>query len=433
MRAEGRGHVGVAVGRPYLGPSEPCHVPTVGTSPGAVRAERPVIPELRTHPADPVGASPGPASGERRGQEERSARHLAIPAGTVDDTEQLEDTRPRNGSMKNQPVFGPVLPGTMKAWVLARYGSPDDLELRDVPFPPFRDDHEVLVRVSAASVNPTDRFLLKPPIILRRGRGLVRPKSGRMGSDLAGRIEVVGRDVKDLHVGDEVFGIGRGSFGQYAIADETQVVRRPSRLTIEQAAAAPIAGVTAFQGLCDKAELRAGQRVLINSASGGVGTFAVQIAQALGAEVTAVCSPPNMEMVRSLGIARVVDYTREDFTQSGECYDVIFDTQLNHSLRAYRRVLSPKGVLVVIGAGSGNFLGIIGRLIKVTLGTRIMGPRSKFFIASVKTGSLTALGRFLEAGTVTPVIDRRYPFAQVPDAVKYLLEGHARGKIVVTM
>ena len=321
----------------------------------------------------------------------------------------------------------------MKAWVLERYGPPEGLKLKEVPLPAFRDDHEVLVRVQSASVNPADRHMLNPPFLFRRRRGFLRPKKGRVGIDLAGRVEVVGTGVKELHVGDEIFGVGTGAFGEYALADETEVALKPTRLTFEQAAAVPIAAITALQGLRDKAQVRPGQRVLINGASGGVGTFAVQIAKSLGADVSCVCSTQNVEMVKSLGADRVFDYSREDFTRSGQRYDVIFDTQLNHSLAAYRRALNPHGLLLLVGAGPGTGTRLIGRLIKTSLAASIVGPRMKFFIAAVKKRDLVALTALLEAGKVTPVIDRRYPLTQVPDALRYLMEGHARGKIVVSM
>jgi NADPH:quinone reductase-like Zn-dependent oxidoreductase len=318
--------------------------------------------------------------------------------------------------MTESASSAPVRPGTMKSWMLDRYGPPESLELRDVPFPAFRDDNEVLVRVFASSVNPADRHNLKPPLILRKGVGFLRPKYGRPGLDLAGRIEVVGKNVKDLHVGDEVFGVGRGAFGEFAVSDQVEVAPKPTRLTFEEAAAVPIAGVTAFQGLRDKAHVRPGHRVLVNGASGGVGTFAVQIAKALGAAVDCVCSPRNVDQAKSLGADRVFDYSREDFTKSGQRYDVIFDTQLNHSLAAYRKTLVPHGLLLPVGAGPGSIGRVLPRLIKNMLGSRIMGPKSTFF----------------EEGKVTPVIDRRYAFDQVPDAFRYLMEGHARGKIVIT-
>jgi NADPH:quinone reductase-like Zn-dependent oxidoreductase len=321
----------------------------------------------------------------------------------------------------------------MKAWVLDRYGPPERLAYRDVAFPSFRDDHEVLVRVRATSINPADRHALKPPIFFRRGQGLLRPRDGRPGLDLAGTVELVGKDVTDPKVGDEVFGVGRGAYGEYAVADFSQVTQRPTRLTFEQAAAVPIAAVTALQGLRDKAEVRPGQRVLVNGASGGVGTFAVQIAKWLGADVSAVCSPPNVELNRTLGARRVFDYTKEDFTRSGERYDVIFDTQLNHRLSAYRRSLTPHGLLLVVGGGPGSVGRILPRLLMTMLGSRVVGPRAKFFIAKVTTANLKVLRDLLDAGTVTPVIDRTYPLDQLPDALRYLIAGHARGKIGVTV
>ncbi len=321
----------------------------------------------------------------------------------------------------------------MKAWVRDRYGPLENLALRDVPFPAFKDDHEVLVRVLASSVNPADRHNLDPPLLFRKGHGFLKPKSGAVGLDLSGRVEVVGKDVTGLHVGDEVFGVGRGAFGEYAVSDAIELAAKPSRLTFEQAAAVPIAGVTALQALRDKAQVRPGQRVLINGASGGVGTFGLQIAKALGADVTCVCSTRNVDQAKSLGIDRVIDYTQEDFTKSGQRYDVIFDTQLNHSLAAYRRVLSPHGTLLMVGAGSGSVGRVLPRLLKNILGSRIFGPKTMFFVASVRTEPLLALKGLIEAGKVTPMIDRRYPFNQLPDALRYLMEGHARGKIVITM
>jgi NADPH:quinone reductase-like Zn-dependent oxidoreductase len=318
--------------------------------------------------------------------------------------------------------------GTMKAWAYDRYGLPENLELRDVPFPAFRDENEVLVRVLAASVNPADRHALNPPFLLRRGRGFFRPTAGRLGGDLAGRIEVVGKNVKELHVGDEVFGVGRGAFGEYAVADQSQLALKPAGISFELAAAAPIAGVTALQGLRDKGQLRPGQRVLINGASGGVGTFAVQIAKSMGADVSCVCSAPNMEKARSLGADRVFDYAREDFTNSGLRWDLIVDTQLNHSLAEYRRVLNPQGTLLAIGAGAGPAGKALRRLLSLVLISRFRGPKMKFFIAAINQGNLAALTELMGSGKVTPVIDRRFPFAQVPDAMRYLLEGHARGK-----
>jgi NADPH:quinone reductase-like Zn-dependent oxidoreductase len=326
---------------------------------------------------------------------------------------------------------GTELPRSMKAWRFERSGTPDVLVLRDCPLPSFRDDHEVLVRVRAASVNPVDRHALKPPLIFRRGQGFLRPKEGRLGADFSGEVVVAGEEVKEPRVGDAVYGVGRGTFAEYAVADETQVVVKPTQLSFEQAAAVPIAAVTALQGLRDKAGVQPGQKVLINGASGGVGTFAIQIAKALGAEVTAVCSAPNAQQARSLGADRVFDYSKEDFTQSGERYDLIFDTQLNHPLKAYRRSLSPNGLLLMVGAGPGSTARILGRLLRTSMGARIVGPRAKFFVASVKKEPLNTLTEWLAAGRVTPSIDRRFPLSQVPDACRYLINGHARGKIII--
>ena len=321
----------------------------------------------------------------------------------------------------------------MKAWVQDRYGGVDTLHLRDTPLPSFRDDHEVLVKVFATSVNPADRHGLKPPLFLRRGQGLLRPKDGRRGLDFVGRVEVVGSAVTGLKVGDEVFGVATGAFAEYAVADQSQVAARPRRLTVEQCAAVPIAAVTALQALRDHAKVRPGARVLVNGASGGVGTVAVQLAKAMGADVTAVCSPPNVEQAKSLGADRVFDYSREDFTKSGLRWDVVFDTQINHPFSAYRRTLNPNGVLLMVGAGPGSAGKLLPKLLKTMLVTRLMGPPTKFFIARVKTAELDALRELLDSQNVTPVIDRQFPLAQLPDALRYLIEGHARGKIVLTV
>lgn len=331
-----------------------------------------------------------------------------------------------------RPPPAPVRPGSMRAWVFERYGPPTGLTLRDVPFPAYRDDHEVLVRVHASSVNPADLHTLRPPFFLRGGSGLLRPSAGRVGRDLAGTIEHVGSLVKDLHVGDEVFGVGRGAFAEYAIADETQVVARPGGMSVEQAAALPIAAVTALQGIRDKGGVSAGRRVLVNGASGGVGTYAVQIARALGASVSSVCSPANVEWNRAQGVERVFDYTKEDFARSGERYDLVVDTQLNHALSAYRRVLAPGGSLVVVGAGPGRAGRILTRLVKTVVGAKLVGPRVKFFVASVTREPLGTLVELFVAGKLLPAIDRRLPFAEVPEALKYLAAGHARGKVVIT-
>jgi NADPH:quinone reductase-like Zn-dependent oxidoreductase len=321
----------------------------------------------------------------------------------------------------------------MKAWTFDRYGPPDVLELREVPLSPFKDENEVHVRVRTASLNPTDKHALKPPFLFRRRTGFLRPKMGRLGGDVAGRVEAVGRNVKELRVGDEVFGVGRGTMAEYAVADQSQLALKPVAVASDQAAAIPIAATTALQGLRDKAQVRPDQTVLVNGASGGVGCFAVQIAKSLGAQVSAVCSTQNVEVARSLGAGRVFDYSNKDFTRSGQRYDVIFDTQLNHSLGAYRRVLNPGGVLMAVGAGSRPVgRALIGLLAKVA-GSRVVGPKTKFFIASINTRDLKALADLLESGKIRPLIDRSYPFDQVPSALRQLIGGHTRGKIVVNV
>jgi NADPH:quinone reductase-like Zn-dependent oxidoreductase len=320
----------------------------------------------------------------------------------------------------------------MTGWILERYGSPENLRLEEIPFPGFRDENELLLRVHAASVNPADRHMLDPPVIFRMGQGIRRPKFGRPGLDLAGRVEEVGKNVKDLHVGDEVFGVGRGAFGEYAVADASQLALKPGGVTFEQAAAVPIAATTALQGLRDRASVRPGQRVLINGASGGVGSFAIQIAKSLGAEVSAVCSSQNVALARSLGAERVFDYSREDFTRSGLRFDTIFDTQLNHSLAEYRNSLASDGILLLVGAGRGGVLRLLGQVLRTVLAARVAGPRTKFFTATVNTQDLATLAGLLESGNVAPVIDRRFPLSQVPEAFRYLIDGHARGKIVVS-
>jgi NADPH:quinone reductase-like Zn-dependent oxidoreductase len=321
----------------------------------------------------------------------------------------------------------------MRGWTLERYGSPDDLQLRDLSMPTFRDDSELLVRVFSTSVNPADKYGLKPPLFFRRGQGLLRPKDGRPGLDFAGRVEAVAPGVHDLHAGDEVFGVARGAFGDYAVADDSQVAPKPAGVSFEDAGAVPIAATTALQGLRDHAKLQSGQRVLVNGAAGGVGTFALQIARSLGAEVHAVCSTRNVELVRSLGATRAFDYSQEDFTRSGERYDVVFDTQLNHSLAAYRRVVRPGGLLLIVGGGSRAAGSLLVRLLSKSLGARVVGPRTRFFIAKVRKEDLVVLGGLLTTRAISPVIDRRFSLAQVPDALRYLIAGHARGKVVVAL
>ena len=321
----------------------------------------------------------------------------------------------------------------MKAVVQDTYGSPDVMELRDIDKPLIKED-EVLVRVRAAAVNPPDwASVTGVPYIARPSFGLRKPRNGVRGSDVAGTVEAAGKNVTRLQAGDEVFGAGTGTFAEYAVASEKNLVLKPASITVEQAAAVPMAGLTALQALRDQGRVRPGQKVLINGAGGGIGTFAVQIAKSLGAEVTGVCSTTKVDLVRSIGADHVIDYTREDFTQGDERYDFILDNVLNHSLSHLRRALSPKGTLVPNG---GQFYkrwiastGVI--LIKAPLLSLFVPQRIHPVRLSPNQDDLLALKELLESGKVTPVIDRTYPLSQTPEAIGYFGEGHARGKVVI--
>jgi NADPH:quinone reductase-like Zn-dependent oxidoreductase len=321
----------------------------------------------------------------------------------------------------------------MRAAVVDRYGPPDVVELRERDKPDLTDDG-VLVRVRATSVNPAEwHSVTGTPHLARIQMGLFKPKSDRVGVDFAGTVEAVGGDVTDFRPGDEVFGGRSGAWAEYVCVRDA-VVSKPANVTFEQAAAVGVAGLTALQGLRDKGRIRAGQKVLINGASGGVGTFAVQIAKALGAEVTGVCSTRNVDLVRSLGADHVVDYTREDFTRSGRRYDLILDVAGSRSWAECRRVLDPHGTLVIVGGPKTNrLLGPLSHVLKLRLAA--IGSRRKvvFFIAKFNRPDLEVLRELLEAGQVTPVIDRRYELSEIADALQYLGEGHAQGKVVVTV
>ena len=324
--------------------------------------------------------------------------------------------------------------GTMKAAVRDRYGSPDVVELRQIDRP-VAGDGEVLVRVRAVSVNPADWYGLTGPFIARMANGLRKPKSNRLGVDYAGTVEAVGRNVTQFRPGEEVFGARSGAFAEYVCAPEDRaVVPKPANVTFEQAAAVPIAALTALQGLRDKGQIQAGQRVLINGASGGVGTFAVQIAKSFGAEVTGVCSTRNVEIVRSLGADHVIDYTREDFTRSDERYNLLFDVAGSRSWSECKRVLDPHATLVIVGAPKGNrLIGPLGHIVKLRLASVPSSQKAVFFIAKFNKADMVVLRDLLEAGKVTPVIDRRYELSEIADAFRYLGEGHAQGKIVITV
>ena len=322
----------------------------------------------------------------------------------------------------------------MKAIVCTRYGPPGALQFADVAMPVPKDD-EVLIGIRAASVNPIDwHYMRGTPYALRLQAGLRRPNSTRLGIDVAGRLEAVGRDVTQLRPGDEVFGACRGAFAEYACASQRTVVPKPANITFEQAAAAPVAASSALQGLRDKGQIRRGQRVLINGAAGGVGTFAVQIARAFGADVTGVCSTRNLDMVRSIGAHRVVDYTEEDFTGGGQRYDLILDSVGNHPLSECRRALAAGGTLVLVGApNKGRLLGPLARMLKAVALSWFVSQKLLPFLARLNKDDLMAIRELLETGKVAPVIDRSYPLSGVPEAIRYLEEGHARGKVVITM
>ncbi|TMR14650.1 NAD(P)-dependent alcohol dehydrogenase [Nonomuraea turkmeniaca] len=330
----------------------------------------------------------------------------------------------------------------MKAIRYYRYGSPDVLALEDVDPPPVGDD-DVLVKVLAASVNPLDvHFMRGTPYLLRAQAGPSRPKSKGLGGDMAGRVEAVGRNVTRFQPGDEVFG-GRGiapversaAFAEYASFRQDRMLRKkPANLTFEQAAGVPVAALTAVQALRDKGHVQAGQKVLVNGAAGGVGTFTVQLAKAYGAEVTGVCGTGNVELVRSIGADHVVDYTQEDFTRAGRRYDLMIDMAGNHPLSAIRRVLAPKGVLVGVGGPvKGLWISPVIDLVKMLAYSRVISQRMTPMLARISGDDLDVLREFIEAGKVTPVIGRTYPLSAVPDAIRHLEEGHARGKVVITV
>jgi NADPH:quinone reductase-like Zn-dependent oxidoreductase len=320
----------------------------------------------------------------------------------------------------------------MRAIVYSHGASADVLKLEEIDKPLPADD-EVLIKIRAAALNPLDYHFLRHTFIRRIMAKLSKVKILKPGRDVAGEVEAVGRNVTQFKAGDEVFGGCNGAFAEYVCARESKLAIKPSKVSFEEAAATPVAGLTALQGLRDKAQLQPGQKVLINGAAGGVGTFATQIAKTLGAEVTGVCSTRNVELVRSIGVDRVIDYTREDFTSNGKQYDVIFDLVANHSFAEHRRALTPKGIY--IGAGmiglSGSTFGLLSRLIPELVRWRFVSQKSVSLMAKLDTDDLNVLGALIAEGKVKPVIDRRYRLSEVPDAVSYLEEGHARGKVII--
>jgi NADPH:quinone reductase-like Zn-dependent oxidoreductase len=319
----------------------------------------------------------------------------------------------------------------MKAIVHTTYGSPDVLQLKEVE-KPLPQDHQLLIKVQAASVNTLDLTLRGPFLARILTGGLLKPKDPRLGVDLAGRVEAVGSNVTQFQPGDEVFGRGRGAFAEYVCAREEAVVLKPPALTFEAAAAVPVAALTALQGLRDKGQIQPGQKVLIQGASGGVGTFAVQMAKSFGAEVTAVCSTRNVDMVRSMGADHVIDYTQEDFTQSGQRYDLILAVNGYHPIFAYRRVLNPMGRYIMVGASKAHiYQALLQIMLLGPVISRIGRQPMRFFITKPDQKDLVFIKELLEAGKVVPMIDRRYPLSETAEALRYLEEGHVRGKVVI--
>jgi NADPH:quinone reductase-like Zn-dependent oxidoreductase len=318
----------------------------------------------------------------------------------------------------------------MKAIVYHNYGSPDVLRCEEIE-KPTAGDHEVLIKVRAASVNPFDwRLMRGKPLFLRLMiGGLRKPKITRPGREAAGQVEAVGRNVTQFKPGDEVFGACPGAFAEYVCAAEDRLVLKPANISFEGAAAVPVAAITALQGLRDKGRIQRGHKVLVDGASGGVGTFAVQIAKSFGAEVTAVCSTRNLDTARSIGADHVIDYTRDDFTQRGQRYDLIIAANAYHSIFAYRRALSQDGIYVMAGGGWAQ---IFQALLLGPLLSLIGRKKMYFLMAKIDKKDLVLLKDYLATGKIVPVIDRRYPLSDVVEAVRYLEEGHARGKVVIT-
>jgi NADPH:quinone reductase-like Zn-dependent oxidoreductase len=323
----------------------------------------------------------------------------------------------------------------MKAIVYRCYGSPDVLKVENIA-KPSAADKRMLVKVHAASVNPLDwHYMRGEPYLMRLGVGIGTPDDIHMGVDFSGTVVSVGKDVTRFKPGDEVFGGRDGAFGEYvSVAEKGSVAIKPANITFEQAAAVPIAAVTALQALRDKGKIQPGQTVLINGASGGVGTFAVQIAKSYGAKVTGVCSTRNLALVRSLGADRVIDYTQEDFTKGSQRYDLIIDTVSTHSLSDYRRALNPHGSLVIVGSlDRGRWLGPLAGTIDAWLYSPFVSQKFIFLFAQLNPEDLDVLRDLMREGKITPVIDRQYALSEVPEAIRYLEQGHARGKVVVTV
>ena len=319
----------------------------------------------------------------------------------------------------------------MRAIIRTKYGSPDVLELRETD-KPTPTDNQVLVKVQAAALNPLDWHALrgKPFLVRLMGFGLLNPKHQILGADMAGRVEAIGKDVTQFKVGDEVFGSGMGGFAEYACFRQDNLALKPTALTFEQAAAVPVAGLTALQALRDHGRMQAGQHVLINGASGGVGTFAVQITKALGAQVTGVCSGRNVEMVRSIGADHVIDYTKDEFWRNGKEYDLIVDNAAFHSISKPLRVLKSTGRYVAVG-GSSSTASILKSMILNPLISMVKHKKVVSFMANMNQPDLVFIKELLETGKVAPVIDKKYPLSETPEAIRYVEKGHTRGKVII--
>src|SRR5262245_17781127 len=320
----------------------------------------------------------------------------------------------------------------MQAIIYPEYGSPDVLQLQEVE-KPVQQDNQVLVKVYAASANPLDWHRMRgAPFLARLDGGLRKPKDPRLGADVAGQVEAVGSSVTQFQPGDEVFGCVTGAFAEYVCAPETDFALKPTNLSFEQAASVPVVAFTALQGLRDTGQIQSGQTVLVNGASGGVGTFAVQLAKSFGAEVTGVCSTRNLDLVRSIGADHVIDYTREEFTRTGQLYDLVYDAVGNRSVAEYKRVLKPQGRCVIAGFTNLSHLFehiVVGAWVS-RKGSQKIGLMG---VAKPNQQDLLFVKALLEAGNVVPVIDRRYPLRQTADAIRYLEAGHAHGKVVITV
>lgn len=336
-----------------------------------------------------------------------------------------------------EPPPPPLASGVpMKAIIYHDYGPPDVLSLADVDKPLPREK-QVLIRIRAAAANPLDwHYVRGTPYLMRIESGFRKPKDPRVGVDMAGEVVAVGSSVTQFKPGDEVFGTVNGSFAEYALTTEGRIAPKPANLTFEQAAAVPVAALTALQGLRDKGRIQPGQKVLINGASGGVGTFAVQIGKSLGAQVTGVCSTRNLELVRSLGADHVIDYTQEDFTRGTGKYDVILDNVGNRSLSEYRRVLAPTGIYVMIGAGGpddGRWIGPFGKVIHAVILSMFVDQKLGMLMSAARQADLLILKEMIESDELAPVIDRTYPLDEAAEAIRYLETGRARGKVIITV